>query len=445
MPHLLIVAYYFPPAGGAAVQRPLKFCRYLPQFGWDVSVLTVTSRRSAPTDRSLLADVPSEVTVYETPHWDLTHREETIRDALARAMRWTGRSTAERISGGLAWRANAWLGQIAFPDRMIAWTIPAVRTARRCMHDRRPDVIWSTAFPYTTHVIAMRLARRWGVPWVADFRDPWLNFLLRRNPTGLRGAMTRWAEGRFVRSARCVTVTTEETADDFRQRYPALAPDRFRSIENGYDPEDFAGIQADATAESDSRLRICYTGALDPSRDLRAFFEALSRVRRRYSDGEPPIEVTLAGEIGSQARYIEQYGVVDCVNALGHINHDRSLALLVNSHVALLPLADLRWGGLVCAGKVYEYLASGAHVLLLAPLDGATGRILGEAGGFTHAPLHDVDRIEAALKDLLDRRRRGEPLARPDAAYVRRYERPALAQRLSALLHEIIGRRADRA
>lgn len=153
--HVLVIHYHFPPLGGAGVQRVLKFVKYLPEFGWDVTVLTSSSRAYGVIDESLLADVPPEVRVVRAPELPTIELRRRLLNPAHRL----------RIPGAIDY--------VGWPDDVAGWLPFATATGLRLARGLRPNAVFSSAYPYSAHLVARTISRACRLPWVADFRDAW--------------------------------------------------------------------------------------------------------------------------------------------------------------------------------------------------------------------------------------------------------------------------------
>ncbi|MHB1249285.1 MAG: glycosyltransferase, partial [Polaromonas sp.] len=203
-----MIAYHFPPlAGSSGIQRTLRFVQHLPALGWQPLVLSAHPRAYEKTSDDLLADVPADT---------------VVRRAFAL-------DTARHLQLG-----GRYLGWMARPDRWISWKFDAIRQGLKLIDAFKPDVIWSTYPIATAHVIASKLQRKTGLPWIADFRDPMAQ---EDYPVDLRTRqMYRDIEADAAAQARYCVFTTPGAARLYQQRYPAAAS-RMVVLENGYDEE----------------------------------------------------------------------------------------------------------------------------------------------------------------------------------------------------------------
>lgn len=429
---LLLLAYYYPPIGGAGVQRGVKFLRYLPELGYDATVLTgpgSTRGRLAPADETLLADVPRHTGVVRVEGPEPP-----------RASAWTE-------------RAERWL-RLRSP--WARWWIEGARRAGAAPA-RGADVLLATMSPWETGEAAAALARDAGVPWVADLRDPWALDEVLVYPTGLH---RRWDLARMravLRSAAAIVMNTPEALERLGRAFPELAG-RATAIPNGYDAADFEGP---TPIRRDSAFRIVHTGYLHTELGRRHrrggalrralggsegadlytrshvyLLEALERLRRERPDDE--IEVHLAGVTSDTDRAIaERYPFV---KLHGYLAHADSIALIRSADALFLPYHDLPAGtrATTVPGKTYEYLASGRPILAAVP-DGDVRDILAAAGHAVLCRPADVEGLTDGLARLLDARRAGEAWPVPESGTVRQFERRTLTAELARVLDSVAG------
>src|SRR5689334_16967440 len=258
-PRALMIAYHIPPLrGSSGVQRTLRFCRYLPEFGWTPIVLTASERAYEGIDEASRAEMPSDL---------------VVRRAFAL-------NTARHLAVG-----NRYPALLAVPDRWVSWLVGGVLAGLSLLRQTRPSVIFSTYPIATAHLIGFALHRLSGLPWVADFRDPMAQ---PDYPTDRRiWRSFKWIEERALRNAQRALFTSPSAIRDYRRTYPDIAADRFVLIENGYDEEALERVDVPPCPErpgadrSHRRLVILHSGIVYPSeRDPTQFFEALGVLKR---------------------------------------------------------------------------------------------------------------------------------------------------------------------
>lgn len=412
----LLVSFYFPPAGGGGVQRPLKLAQYLPAMGVETHVL-------APDD----------------PRW--IHRDDGLR---APSQAWVHRARYVGVSGGkpsealartqglgrVAMRARLELRRLVVPDENATWAITAIPAGIRIAREHGIDVVVSTSPPPSTHLIAAAIARASGARWVADLRDSLLQHAHRRSDTVATRAKaaTQRRVARLVASrADAITCVSEAISNEAR----SLAPrGRVVTIANGCDFDDVAGLEHHAS----DRFRITHAGSFFGRRDPRPFLQAL------HDSGLDVVARFLGDFRPTDRAWAETLGLGDRLEVLPYAPRAASLALQRDSEALLLliPEADGRGRG-VLSGKVFEYLSVGRPILAAVPPDGAAAELIRETGAGTVAAPDDSAAIRTALEALHARWCDGGlPDVDLSEEWRRRLSRRTRVEELAALLEEIV-------
>lgn len=412
MRRVLMIAFQFPPfSGSSAIQRTLRFVQHLPRHGWQPLVLSAWPAAYESTSDDLLATVPAGTVV-----------ERAIALDAARHFAIGGRYPAF----------------LARPDRWVSWLVGGTIVGRRMIARYRPDALWSTYPIATTHVLAARLQRASGLPWVADFRDPMAQDGYPPDPATWR-AFDR-IERATIQSARVSVFTTPGAATMYRARYPTAA-ERIRVIENGYDEETFESVERDKSkaAPTSGRLTLLHSGVVYPEeRDPTHLFAALAQLKADGTVATTPFVVRFrsSGHDALLAALAQRYGVTELIELRPALPYAEALAEMLHTD-ALLVLQAANCNQQIPA-KVYEYLRAGRPVLGLTDPRGDTAATLRAAGVHAIAPLDDTAAIAELLRAYLPLLRRGEaPL--PDAAAARENSRAARAAELSRLLDQVAG------
>ena len=430
MSRVLVLAYFFPPLGGAGVQRSAKFVKYLPALGYDPIVITgpaAVGGPFSPADPTLMGDVPSGT------------RVERIR-------------VPEPEAGG-RWRSRAerWLGA---PRPFSRWWVEqAVATGLQA--GREVDLIYASMSPFESGTAAARLARSLGKPWIADLRDPWALDEVVVYPTAAHRRLALARMRRTLASAAAVVMNTFEAAAIARE-LPELRSTPVVTIPNGFDEDDFAGAPPD---RGDSAFRIVHAGFAHtepvagraskalrgavPGYDLMTrshvnLLSAVDALLETRPELQGTIEVHLAGFISDEERERIRSSRV---HVHGYLNHGETIALLRSGDLLFLPMHDLPPGrrARTVPGKTYEYLASGRPILAAVP-DGDARDLLGRAGTAFLCRPSDVDAMARIIGEQVDRERRGEPVPPLDASLLASYERQSLTQQLALVFDNVLER-----
>jgi len=412
----LLVSFYFPPAGGGGVQRPLKLAQYLPAMGIETHVL-------APDD----------------PRW--LHRDDALR---APSQAWVHRARYVGVSGGkpsevlagthgldrLATHARLQLRRLVVPDENATWALTAVPAGIRIAREHDIDVVVSTSPPPSTHLIAAAIARATGARWVADLRDSLVAHAHRRadsTATRLKSSL----HGRVARlvAARADAITC--VSDAISEETRSLGPrGRVVTIANGCDFDDVAGLERHPS----ERFRITHTGSFFGRRDPRPFLQALH-------DSRLDVAARFLGDFRPADReWAESLGLGDRLELLPYAPRATSLALQRDSEALLLLIPDAGGRGRgVLSGKVFEYVAVGRPILAAVPPDGAAAELIRETGAGVVAPPDDPVAIREALEGLHARwRGDGLPDVQLSDDWRRRLSRRTRVEEMAALLHDVV-------
>jgi hypothetical protein len=413
MKKVLMVAYHYPPEGSSSgVLRTLKFSKYLPRHQWAPSVLTVKSWLYPIRDMDLMADIPPNVAVHRT--WAL----DSVRHLGIR-----GRH----------------LACLAIPDRFVTWLPFGIACGLRVIRQEGIQALCSTSPVPTAHLIAAVLKRVTGLPWLADFRDPWIEEGLHPRPGTLRYRTESTLERLVVTSADRVVVTTPRMKADFLARYPTLSPARVDVIYNGYDEADFP-IGGDVP--QGTRFEIIHAGLVTP--DYRNPLPVLRTMAQLIAEGLIPAEKVRITFLGDSP-YLSSNDFLSSVHSLGlrhvvhiapHVAHRDALRLMREASVLLLLQASEDTRALIPA-KSFEYLRLGRPILALT-LAGATADLL---RGMSHC-YAVTPSDEAGIRNALTQLYRlwaQSPVAITLTRSIQRFERAALAGELAGILDEVCG------
>lgn len=425
---LLMVSYEFPPVGGPGVQRVAKLAKYLPQHGWRPVVLTARAPKTRPLDESLLPDVAG-VEVHVTAGVELAS---VVSRALHPLAGWRRRVPARPPADAgpatappLSTRLASW---ISVPDDRMAWRWIASGAAARLAEAVGADAVFSSAPPYTAHLVAMRAAR--GRPWVADFRDPWSASGHRFRPTAWHRARDVAWERRVVETAELITCISEPIAYSLvgtPKRPPVFLP-------NGFDPEDLPKRRP----ASGPPLRMVYTGTFYGDRSPLPFLDALASLIARQPRLRQRIAVELVGATSERfSGSVAARGLEGVVTLTGYRRHDEALAALATADVALLFIAPGAKSKATFTGKLFEYLGMRMPILAMAP-PGVAADLIAEARAGVVVPPDDAATIAAAIKRLVDEKGDGTLPAAVDEVQVARFDRRKQAEQLARLLDDLL-------
>lgn len=447
---VLVVTYFFPPAGGVGVQRTLKYVTYLPRWGWEPVVVAPADPAFPVRDASLLATLAPELEVHRTASLEPGRLPSIAARLLSRRhQRGSGAVvvdlTASSAQGSLSLRLlrkasvlwNRIWAVLLFPDGVIAWLPFAVRSGLMA-HRRRPvDVIYSSAAPISTHLAAGLIKRYTGRPWVADFRDPWIGnpfaAPLSRPKRWMQRRMERW----IVERADRVIVAVDLMRVQLAERYPDLA-DKFVHIPNGYDRSDLIGIEP-APPPRPGGFHLLYAGSLYRPKELEAFLLGVERLLARRPDLRQRLKVDFVGRVNdANAKAAAEFDTPERLGGIigfeGFMPRPKALARMAGADALLQLMPDIAGAEIFVGGKLTEYLAFDRPILAVMPR--GEGRALVE--GLPTGIVADVE--PASVADALERLLDHTPAPAP-ADPAGRFARVNLAGELARELDRLVAGR----
>jgi glycosyltransferase involved in cell wall biosynthesis len=428
---VLLLAYHFPPLGGPTAQRAISLVTHLPSVGYEPIVVT-----GAP---------------HLEDHWSPFDAagELALRDGLV----------IERLDVS---RAGSRRHRV---ERLLA--IPSAY-GRRFGKDAskrvaslagRVDVVLGEFGPYDLTGATRRVARSLGVPWVADFQDPWALDEMWLYPTLLHRLVDRRRMGLVLADADAVIMNTKEAVSRVRATFPKLDGGRLFAIPNGFDKGDFA----DPPEQRNDRFRIVHTGTLHTRQGIRTragtiraalggmpvpgvdfatrspthLLEAVDRLLARDPTARAELEVVFVGPTTAEDRTVIESSSVS--RWVGIRSHAETVAAIKSADLLFLPMQNLPPGmraGLVPT-KTYEYAASGRQILAAVPPGDARDLLEGLATATLVSP-EDVAGMERALREMLDRWRRGYPAPVVDTEVLAEFEYGAIVDRVARVLDLVV-------
>ncbi|HEY7120696.1 MAG TPA: hypothetical protein VH475_29195 [Tepidisphaeraceae bacterium] len=455
--NVLYLAYFFPPRGGAAVQRSLKFAKYLPQFGWRPLVV---ANAGATVQQDNATKVQDPTLLNELPE--------------GAAVRYTTLTADEKRAYDRA--QSKWRQRLNVTDPMGWWCEPAVRLGMELVNEFKPQAIVVTMSPFTAYRAGLELKRRTGLPLVFDLRDPWALDETRIYPTRWHASRDWVHMSRALAAADLVVMNTPQAAvsvaEEFAREIQGIGdacPSKVIAITNGFDSSDFGQTtHAQGSAPRDV-LRIVHTGMFhselaevwDDVLAGRGFMNKLKYPRRpinlwtrtpRYlleamelaiKRGEIPdgkLELVLVGELTDEDReMVNRSGVAKMVRLLGYRTHAESVAWVESADVLFLPNHTPLDGGptLVVPGKTYEYLGSGRPILAMCPKGDLPEFIQNCKSGIVTKG-DDANAAAGALAALYRAKQEGRALLTPDRTAVEQFERRELTRKLAGALDELV-------
>ncbi|MFA5782188.1 MAG: glycosyltransferase family 4 protein [Bacteroidales bacterium] len=393
MRKVLIITYYWPPSGGAGVQRWLKFVKYLREFNWEPVIYTPENPENPEEDNSLLKDVPDNITILKTPIWEPYNFYK----------RFIGHKKTQKISAGflsenkkpkLPEKIAVWIrGNLFIPDARRFWINNSVKYLSDYLAKNKINVIISTGPPHSMHLIALKLKKKLNIPWLADFRDPWTNidFYKDLKLTNRADKKHRKLEQKVLSNADKVIVISKTMAEDMKR----LHNRHYDVITNGYDTEDLQTT----TLKMDNKFSLAHIGTMPKTRNPELLWKVLNKLVNEDSQFVSDLEIKLVGKVDySVVESLKQYNLSDFYNKINYLPHDEVIRIQQQSQVLLLLINNTPNAKMILTGKFFEYLAARRPILCIGPTDGDAAKILFETkAGY----ISDFDDEETLKKNII--------------------------------------------
>ena len=450
---VLVITYYWPPSGGSGVQRWLKTSKYLPQYGWEPVVCTPENPDVNSVDESLMKDVPADLTVIKRKITEpygfykvLTGKKkgEHLQANIISSSSGGSRSMLQKISMHI--RANWFI-----PDPRCWWIKPSVRYLSRIIDGKGNadgglhfDAVISTGPPHSMHLIAREIHKRFNIPWIADFRDPWTNIFYFKH-LGLSAKSLRKhksLERSVIAEADCVTVVSEQMKKEFSEGDFEAFKNKVHVIPNGYDPDDFDTqknpeldkLYRSVLEMAEGKFLVVHTGLMPENANPDRFWKVLGEMAASDSPFKERLMIVTMGQTDASVKKdIAENGLEGNYSDLGYVSHSTSIAWQKRADILLLPLRKEKESKAILTGKFFEYLASGNNILAFGPTDGDLARELEKTGSGIICGFDDEDAIRYAFEKLCTP---GTPTLQ-QTENRKKYSRASGAERFAGLLDQI--------
>jgi glycosyltransferase involved in cell wall biosynthesis len=438
MRKVLIILYYWPPAGGSAVQRWLKFSKYLPGYGWEPVIYAPENAEYPDLDPGLIEEVPGNITVLKQPVTEPVNFYKRFVGGKSGGKIAASMSMKSELKGYARFKHNiAWWIRSNFfiPDAHFLWIRPSVKFLKSYLKENPVDVIVTTGPPQSLHMIGYGLRHSLKIPWIADFRDPWtsIDFYASLN-------LTRWADKKHHRLESKVLQTSDHIiaiGPNMKEEFSRLGAKSISVITNGFDETDFST----KSVQPDDKFSIVHLGTLSATRNSLAFWKALASKAAEDPSFASALEVKLIGALNySVIESIESLKLSAYISSTEFIPHQEAIEILRKARVLLLLVNNSKNSRGIITGKFFEYLAVGRPVLLVGPLDGDAARILEETKSGFAAEFEDEKMIRKRLDHLFDLYKTGNLNIQEIKAsqYTRKNLTRLLARQLDELAREDI-------
>ena len=423
MKKVFVIVYYWSPSGGAGVQRWLKFVKYLPQFGWQPTVITTTNGDYPAIDESLCKEVPAGIKVIrtKTPNFGKWFKKINGKNS---DVPYGSLEAAKNDS--LFKKLSLWFRlNLVVPDARKVWNKYAYRAASKELLTNKYNAVVTSGPPHSTHLIGLKLKKKYNIKWIADFRDPWtkIDYLENVKRFPVTDILDRKLEKRVVQTCDRIISINRKIVEDLN------ASNKSDVISNGFDLADFKDVKR---KEPKDFFNINYFGNITIKRDPSPVLLAVNNVY----EWQKYIHLNFWGNVSDEVRSkLNELDDNRVISIHPYISHSEMLQEMMNSSLLLLVINNVPDNRGILTSKLYEYLATQSPVLGLGPYDGEAADILQETGAGKMFDYDSVEEIANFIKEKYENWQAGKTFAVLNK--IEKYNRKNLTEQLAGVLEKM--------
>ncbi len=425
---ILIITYYWPPAGGPGVQRWLKFAKYLPEFGWDPVIYTPANPSYPLLDESLLKDIPQNIEIVKTRIWEPYQLAEKLNKSNKKF-----KAGQFDVGKNQSWKSklSIWVrGNFFIPDARVFWVKPSIKFLEQYLKENKIDVVVTSGPPHSLHMIGLGLKKKFpNLKWIADFRDPWteISYYKHLKLTKSSDRKHRQLESAVFKNADITLATSYTDADNFRK-----AGANAVCITNGFDESD-ASAPHSMTEDKSKNFTLSYIGVLEQLRNPENLWKVLDELIRENKEFADAFTLKFAGRVDDKIlQSIESSALKEHILNLGYIPHDKAVEEMANSSLLLITNFPNKSSKGIIPGKIFEYLATGKQIISFGPDEADVSRILSETGAGKHFSYENSQTVKEFILSKFELWKHGNLL--DNTQNIEQFSRKNLTEKLAEIL-----------
>ena len=417
---VLIITYYWPPAGGSGVQRWLKFVKYLQGFNMQPIVYTISNPRYPSIDDSLLNEIPKNIEVLKHPIWeptDLLFWKKNLQQN-------SGISNTSKSSFLSFIRGNFFI-----PDPKLFWIKPSVKYLQKYLNKNDVDVIISTGPPHSMHLIAEKLHQKNDIKWLADFRDPWSDIYYNKDFKEFSFVKNRnkKLEESVLKKADCVLTVSNALKKEF-SKYA----NRVEVVTNGFD-DDFL---EPTKVLLDEKFTISYIGLLPKQSNPENLFRVLQVLCSQHKDFEKELQLNFIGDISDVVKTaVFNNKLVENTRFINYVDHANAIEYQRKAQVLLLLIPNVKKCKGILTGKLFEYLSAKRPILAIGPEDGDLADVIEDTNAGVIVDFDNNDKLSSEILKLYHQYKKGN--LEVNSKNINKYHRKELTKKLASIINSL--------
>jgi len=422
---VLIITYYWPPAGGPGVQRWLKFVKYLPDFGIQPIVYVPENPTYPIVDEGLESEISDKAIVLKNKIFEpyqlagIFSKNQTKKISSGIIPAAKKQSVLERV---LLWVR----GNLFIPDARFLWVKPSVSYLKTYIQENNIDTIITSGPPHSLHLIGLQLKKELKVKWFADFRDPWttIGYHKALKLSSYAERKHKQLEREVLNTADTILVTSKTTKAEFQE----ITTKPIEVITNGYDVEKVP------FAPLDEQFTLAHIGSFLSDRNPKLLWQALQELIIENELFAKHFELKLIGKVSQEILdSIAEYQLEKHTNNLGYVSHLEAIQHQRKSQVLLLVEIDSPETKSIIPGKVFEYLASERPIIAIGPEESDFAEIITSTNTGFFFTYDEKERLKKTITIYFDMYL--EKNLRVFPVGLQQYSRKSLTEKLAQLLN----------
>lgn len=426
---ILIITYYWPPAGGPGVQRWLKFAKYLPEFGWKPVIYTPENPSYPLLDESLMKDVPKDLEIVKTKIWEPYQLAEKLNKSNKKF-----KAGQFDVGKNQSWKSklSIWVrGNFFIPDARVFWVKPSVKFLEQYLKENQIEVVVTSGPPHSLHLIGLNLKKKLpNLKWIADFRDPWteISYYKHLKLTKSSDQKHRQLESEVFRNADITLATSYTDAENFRKNGANAI-----CITNGFDESD-SNTQTLKSSNIQAKFTLSYIGVLEQLRNPENLWKALNDLVTENEEFAEKFTLKFAGRIDDKIlNSIEDSNLKNHILNLGYLSHDKAIEEMQTSEILLITNFPNDSSRGIIPGKIFEYLATGKQIISFGPKGADVSKILNETQAGKHFSYDDFGKIKEFILEKFELWKDGN--LSENTQNIEQFSRKNLTKKLAEILH----------
>ncbi len=423
---LLIITYYFPPAGGPGVQRWLKFVKYLPEFDIQPIVYVPENPTYPIIDEGLVSQISDKVIILKNKIWEPYQLASIF-----------SKNKTKKISSGIFPQKKKqtfldktflWVrGNLFIPDARVLWVKPSVSYLEKYIKENNIDTIVTSGPPHSLHLIGLELKEKLNIKWFADFRDPWttIGYHKALRLSNYAAKKHKKLESRVLNTADTIIVTSKTTKTEFE----AITNKPIEVITNGYDIENVE------KQTLDTKFTVAHIGSFLSDRNPLFLWECLIELVNEIPDFKSNLEIKLIGAVSQEVLdAISQFNLTEYLNLFGYVSHHEAIAQQKKSQVLLLIEINSEDTKSIIPGKLFEYMVSNRPIIAIGPQGSDFADIVKETNTGVFFDYSEKAKLKSVILDFYNQFLEGK--LQSNGIGLQQYSRKNLTKQLAQLIRK---------